>query len=332
MPRRPVRHRGQQGRRPAGAGARSLRVLDHQRQSRRRQLLQRRQGRGRRRQRAGSTSTAVRCRASTSTATRPGSTRSRCRNSRERRHPRPAARHGRALSARLARGALRPRRRGQVLPLPQGAARHELVPHARLGDADGVPRPGDHRRRARDVLQAGSRLGLRVDPVHHQRPHPRLARARHAQVGRERLHHPDVPPHGAGLPLRRLQVPARAELDHRRAPARDGHARGLHRLPAALGPDRVLGDGRRDQPERDGAGARAVPGAVPLRRRRDQRRRAEQVLRAAHARDPRCDLRADRAAPLPRDPARRHLAAVVAGRGRARPRRAGGLRQAVAAA
>ena len=29
-----------------------------------------------------------------------------------------------------------------------------------------------------------------------------------------------------------------------------GHAHGLHRLPAAVGPDGVLGDGRRDQPER----------------------------------------------------------------------------------
>ena len=62
-----------------------------------------------------------------------------------------------ALPARLARGALGPRRRRQVLPLPQGPARHELVPHARLGDADRVPRPGDHRRDPRDVLQAGSR-------------------------------------------------------------------------------------------------------------------------------------------------------------------------------
>ena len=32
-----------------------------------------------------------------------------------------------------------------------------------------------------------------------------------------------------------------------------GDARGLHRLPAALGPDRVLGDGRRHQPQRDRA-------------------------------------------------------------------------------
>ena len=108
----------------------------------------------------------------------------------------------------------------EVLPLPQGPARHELVPDARLGDADRLPRPGDHRRDPRDLLQAGPGQGLRVDPVHHERPDARLARPRHAPLGRERLHHPDVPPHGARLPVRRLQVPARAELDHRRAPAR----------------------------------------------------------------------------------------------------------------
>ena len=45
----------------------------------------------------------------------------------------------------------------------------ELVAHARLGDADRVPRAGGHRRDPRDVLQAGSRHGLRVDPVHHER-------------------------------------------------------------------------------------------------------------------------------------------------------------------
>ena len=42
-----------------------------------------------------------------------------------------------------------------------------------------------------------------------------------------------------------------------------GHARGLHGLPAAVGPDGLLGDGGRDQPQRDGADRRAVPGAVP---------------------------------------------------------------------
>ena len=84
-------------------------------------------------------------------------------------------------------------------------------------DADGVHRPGDDRRVPRDVLQAGSRDSAYASIQNiTERAHARLARARHAQVGRERLHHPDVPPHGADVPVRRLQVPARAELDHRR--------------------------------------------------------------------------------------------------------------------
>ena len=124
------------------------------------------------------------------------------------------------LPARLARGALGPRRRHQVLPLPQGAGRHQLVPDARLGDADGVHRPGADRRDPRDVLQAGPDDGVLVDPAHHERRLRRLARARHAPLGRVGVHHPDVHAHGAGVPVRRLQVPARAELDHRRAAAR----------------------------------------------------------------------------------------------------------------
>jgi hypothetical protein len=53
------------------------------------------------------------------------------------------------------------------------------------------------RRDPRDVLQAGPEQRLRVDPAHHERPDARLARTRDAPLGRERVHHPDVLPHGA---------------------------------------------------------------------------------------------------------------------------------------
>ena len=140
-----------------------------------------------------------------------------------------------------------------------------------------------------------------VDPAHHERPHARLARARHAPVGRERLHHPDVLPHGARLPVRRLQVPARAELDHRRAPARDWACSRASRLPAAVGPDRVLGDGRRDQHQRDGAVRRAVHRVVPAGRRRDRPRHAARAsTRSTCSLLPGAIIGADRAAPLPR--------------------------------
>ena len=54
---------------------------------------------------------------------------------------------------------------------------------------------------------------------HHQRRLPRRVRARHAQVGRVGDGHPDLPAHGPDLLLRRLQVPARAQLGDRRRAA-----------------------------------------------------------------------------------------------------------------
>src|SRR5215203_1821577 len=56
-----------------------------------------------------------------------------------------AARAGRDDPGRLAGGALRAGRRGQVLSLPQGPRRDQLVPHPRLGDAHRLPRPGGYR-------------------------------------------------------------------------------------------------------------------------------------------------------------------------------------------
>ena len=56
--------------------------------------------------------------------------------------------------------------------------------------------------------------------------------------------------------------------------------------------------------------------------RRDRGGHAHALLLPAHAGDPGRDHRADRPAPLPRDPPRRHLAAVVGGGGRPRAARA----------
>ena len=95
-----------------------------------------------------------------------------------------------------------------------------------------------------------------------------------------------------------------------------GMLEGFTGLPAPVGPDRLLGHGRRDQPERNGAGRRPLPRAVVSRGAGNRCGCAEQVLRPAHAPDPRADLRPDRAASVPRRPARRQLAAVVGRRGR----------------
>ena len=108
----------------------------------------------------------------------------------------------------------------------------------------------------------------------------------------------------------------------RRPDRPDRPAHGLHRLPAALGPDLVLGDGRRHQPERDRAVPRPVHRAVPPGRGRDQPRHAVAVLLAAHAPASRRPDRADHAPHLPRHQARRRLAAVVADPARPRARAA----------
>ena len=312
VPRRRVRPRGQPRRRPARARARPLLVLDRRRQPHARPALLRR--RGRPAPGADAEMTVYKHQDPGTHVDGPGSTSTRYvpmmakrRSKRQQRRP---GRRGPDDPGRLARGALGSRRRTQVLPLPQGPGRDELVPHARLGDADRLHRPAHHGRDPRDVLQAGSGDRLPVDPAHHERPHARLARPRHAPLGRERLHHPALPPHGPRVPVRRVQVPARAELADRRQhpPARD--ARGLQRLPAPVGSDGVLGDGRRHQHQRDRADRRAVHLLSPPRRGRDRGRHASALLCDPHAAGSRRADRAHHAAPVPRHPPRDHAAAV----------------------
>ena len=62
-----------------------------------------------------------------------------------------------------------------------------------------------------------------------------------------------------------------------------GMARGLHRLPPALGSDGVLGDGGGHQHQRHGTDSRAVPRPVPPGRLPDRARHVVEVLLAPHA-------------------------------------------------
>ena len=162
----------------------------------------------------------------------------------------------------------------------------------------------------RDVLHAVAGRGLRVDHPPHQRRVPRRVRPRHAQVGLERDDHRDLPAHGQGLLLRRLQVPARAQLDHRRRPDRPRPLDGAHRLPAAVRPALLLGDDRRDEHQRHRPDHRPLPGRLPACRRRVRSDDADALLLAAHAADPRRDHRADRRPPLPGRQARHHGTAL----------------------
>ena len=162
--------------------------------------------------------------------------------------------------------------------VPQG---HQLGVHARLGDAVRVPQPGRHRRVPGDVLPPRrQRRRLRVDPQHQRQRLPRPVRARHAQVGRVGDDRPDLPAHGAGVLLRRLQVPARADMDHRRRAVDPHLGDGLHRLPAAVRSALLLGDDRRREHQRhrrrywartSATSCAAVPSSAPPRSRASTR-------------------------------------------------------------
>ena len=121
--------------------------------------------------------------------------------------------------------------------------------------------------------------------------HPRPARLGLELHGRHRAH-----PHGAGLPLRRVQVSARADLDRRRLPAAHDARHGVHRPGAALRSGRLLGTRhRRVDLEPDPAhraGARQAAARRPDHRRRD----AVALLRAARLRHSRAAHRLRRRA------------------------------------
>ena len=166
----------------------------------------------------------------------PQAAEARRRRRRERRW-RPAARQGREggrhRRRRLGRRAHRRLPVSHRIALSQGPEGDELVLHPRLGDPVRLRRPGDHRGLPGDVLRAVLDGGLRLDHPPDQRRLPRRVRARTAQVGGDGDDHPDLPAHGPDLLLRRLQVPARAQLgDRGRAPDPDP-GDGADRLPAA---------------------------------------------------------------------------------------------------
>ncbi len=212
-------------------------------------------------------------------------------------------------------------RRPALGHVPQGAQGHELVLHAGLRDDVRVPLAGRHGRVPGDVLPPRRRRRrLRVRPPHHQRGLPRRVRARHAQVGLVGDGDPGLPAHGQDVLLRRLQVPARAELGDRRRAADPHDGDVVHGLPAPVRPALLLGHDRGREHQRHRPGGRPVPVGLPARRRGVRRDDAVALLRDPHDDDPGRDRRADRRAPVPRDQARHDRAAVAEGQRRRTPR------------
>src|SRR4051794_25673530 len=129
---------------------------------------------------------------------------------------------------------------------------------------------------------------------------------------------PRVPAHGEDVLLRRLQVPARAQLGHRRGAADPHDDDVVHRLPAAVRPALLLGDDRGREHQRHGPAARPVPVGLPARWRGVQRDDAVALLLDPHDARPGRDRRDDRRPPVPRRQAGHDGAAVDEGRRRRR--------------
>ena len=201
--------------------------------------------------------------------------------------------------------------------VPQGPEGDQLVLHAGLGDDVRLPHPGGDRRLPGDVLRpvADRRAYESMRYITNEVFLGEFVRGMHkwgstVMVILVFLHM------GAHVLLRRLQVPARAELDHRRRPADPDDDDVVHGLPAAVRPALLLGDDRRREHQRHRPARRPVPERLPARRAGVRRDHAVALLRDPHAARPGPDRRADRRAPLPRRQARHDRAAVAEGRGR----------------
>ena len=147
-----------------------------------------------------------------------------------------------------------------------------------------LPRADRDRRLPDVLLRAVVDAGLRRHPAHPGRGAIRAADAQHPSLGSA----PDgllrLPAHDARLLPRRLQAAARVQLGRRRAAALLHRRPVVHRLPVAVGPDRLLGDHHRQQHRLVLPARLAARPAADLRRHRGQSEHAAALLRAA--RDP----------------------------------------------
>ena len=124
----------------------------------------------------------------------------------------------------------------------------QLLVLLRLAGAAGAGDPDRHRHLPDDELQARRGEGVRLGRVHHARRAVGLADPLHALDRRVGVLHRRLPAHVPRADLRQLPQAARAGVDLRLRdlPVPDG--RGVLRLPAAVGPDVVLGRAGDRQP------------------------------------------------------------------------------------
>ena len=145
----------------------------------------------------------------------------------------------------------------------------------------GADPPAGHRHLPDDELQALRRGRLRVRRIHHAGGGVGLADPLHALHRRLDVLRGGLPAHVPRPDVRLLQGPARTAVDRRHADLPGADGGGLHGLPAALGPDVLLGrPGDRLAVRRD-PGRRRGPRGVDPRRLLHLRHHAEPLLRAA---------------------------------------------------
>ena len=133
-------------------------------------------------------------------------------------------------------------------------------------------------------LQAERAGSLRLGRIHHARRAGGLAHPLHPFHRRLDVLHLRVPAHGARAHVRLVPQAARADLDLRRDDLPRAHGRGLLRLPAAVGPDVVLGRAGDHQPVRHHPAHRRAARDLDPRRLQRVGRDAQPLLRAARDR------------------------------------------------
>ena len=145
--------------------------------------------------------------------------------------------------ARLAGPPHRHPDRRPPVPLRGDPRLQRLAPGLRQRGRLPVPGAGLHRRAAGLQLRAHARRRLQQPALHPDRTHRRPPHPRAAPLGRQHDDRGGGAPHGAGLPLRRLQEAARGHLDGGRGAAAAHPGLRPDRLSAALGQPRLLGHG-----------------------------------------------------------------------------------------